>query len=62
MPTKDEYSTAKKQKTNKNGSRRNSTIIPCGDVRNRFSKLEVDEGEDAKVKTNFKSKDVKSND
>ena len=65
MPKKDEYSTAKKQKTNKNGLRRNSTIIPCDDVRNQFAKLEVDEGEDEtddKVKRDFKSKAVKSND
>ena len=63
MPKKDEYSTAKKQKTN--GLRRNSTIIPCDDVRNLFAKLEVDLGEDEtddKVKRDFKSKAVKSND
>ena len=55
---------------NKNGSRRNSTIIPCNDVRNRFAKFEDDEGEDddedvrkndAKEKRDFKSKSVKSN-
>jgi hypothetical protein len=55
---------------NKNGSRRNSTIIPCNGVRNRFANLEDDEGEDddedmkkddAKENRDFKSKSVKSN-